>query len=135
MLRGWIDRIFRRDRVREHAAVRGAFVDQLTGLATRFVFHEELRAARTRGVSGTVVLFDLDHFKLINDRLGHSVGDEVLIAVANRFRQALPRGAVLARNGGDEFAMFLPDMRNEEAVPLTESLLSAMRLPDRKSVV
>ena len=129
VLRGWIDRIFRRDRVREHAAVRGAFVDQLTGLATRFVFHEELRAARTRGVSGTVVLFDLDHFKLINDRLGHSVGDEVLIAVANRFRQALPRGAVLARNGGDEFAMFLPDMRNEEAVPLTESLLSAMRLP------
>ena len=129
MLRGWIDRIFRRDRVREHAAVRGAFVDQLTGLATRFVFHEELRAARTRCVSGTVVLFDLDHFKLINDRLGHSVGDEVLIAVANRFRQALPRGAVLARNGGDEFAMFLPDMRNEEAVPLTESLLSAMRLP------
>lgn len=129
MLRGWIDRVFHRDRLREHEAVRGAFVDQLTGLATRFVFHEELRAARARGVSGTVVLFDLDHFKLINDRLGHTVGDEVLIAVANRLRQALPSDAISARFGGDEFVMFLPGMRNEEAVPLTESLLSALRLP------
>jgi diguanylate cyclase (GGDEF)-like protein len=129
VLRGWIDRVFHRDRLREHEAVLGAFVDQLTGLPTRFVFHEELRAARTRGVSGTVVLFDLDHFKLINDRLGHTVGDDVLLAVANRLRQALPSGTIGARVGGDEFAMFLPRISNEDAVALTESLLSAVRLP------
>ena len=129
MLRGWIDRIFRRGSLRERAAVRGAFFDALTGLPTRFVFHEELRAARTRGVNGSIVLFDLDRFKLINDRFGHAVGDEVLVAVAERFRQTLPEGAIGARLGGDDFAMFLPRVRNADAVPLAERFLAAVRPP------
>lgn len=90
---------------------------------------KELRAAAAQGVHGAFVMFDLDHFKLLNDRFGHVVGDQVLVAVADRFRQFLPVGAIGARFGGDEFGMFLPGVRAEEAVPLTERLLCAVRKP------
>jgi diguanylate cyclase (GGDEF)-like protein len=81
--------------------------DMLTGLPNRYCFNRELHAIlEENGRLGrplAVMFFDLDGFKAINDNLGHSVGDELLIDVARRMRELVPRGDLVARLGGDEF--------------------------------
>jgi diguanylate cyclase (GGDEF)-like protein len=73
-----------------------------------------------------VILLDLDGFKAINDRHGHESGDQLLITVATRMKQALREGDTLARIGGDEFVAVLPDLADVEAcVPLLARLLDA----------
>jgi diguanylate cyclase (GGDEF)-like protein len=62
---------------------------------------------------------DLDRFKDINDTLGHAIGDLVLITVAERWSRLLPQSAMLARTGGDEFALFIPDATAEDALELS----------------
>ncbi|MGH9256495.1 MAG: putative bifunctional diguanylate cyclase/phosphodiesterase [Vicinamibacterales bacterium] len=96
-----------------HAALH----DSLTGLANRSLFAEllERALARTRRAStyGFAVLFvDLDRFKLINDSLGHQVGDRFLVAIGNRIHKHLRPGDSLARLGGDEFAVLLEGIRD-----------------------
>jgi len=83
-------------------------IDHLTGLHNREAFARRLRHARSHKVGGTVVLLDLDHFKRVNDRHGHQMGDEALRVVARRLSESLPHEAVLSRIGGDEFMVFLP---------------------------
>ena len=89
------------------------FLDSLTGLFNRAVFVEGLGRwldeCRRRGLSnGFAVLYlDLDRFKIVNDSLGHMVGDELLIAASRRLESCLRPGDALARLGGDEFAIFL----------------------------
>ena len=89
------------------------FVDSLTGLSNRAVFVEglgrRLDECRRRGqTNGFAVLYlDLDRFKIVNDSLGHMVGDELLIAASRRLETCLRPGDALARLGGDEFAVFL----------------------------
>jgi diguanylate cyclase (GGDEF)-like protein len=83
-------------------------IDHLTGLHNREAFARRLRDAGSRKVSGTVVLLDIDHFKVINDRYGHQMGDQTLRVVARHLCASLPAGAVLSRIGGDEFMVFLP---------------------------
>ena len=90
-----------------------AATDPLTGLANHRVFHERLRAeverARRHGRPLALALFDLDHFKEVNDRHGHQAGDEVLVETARRLAaQARPED-LLARIGGEEFAWLLPE--------------------------
>ena len=97
-----------------------ATVDGLTGLHNRALFMDRLTqaiAAAMRGPSRQVVLMlmDLDHFKEINDTLGHPVGDEILRMVAQRLRMALRDSDTIARLGGDEFAVLLPDDRDGKA--------------------
>ena len=92
--------------------------DALTGLNNRTVFVEalghRLNALRKRQGGHFAVLFlDLDRFKLINDSLGHLVGDELLIQVSRRLESCLRDGDSLARLGGDEFAIFLNELRDE----------------------
>ncbi len=83
-----------------------AMRDDLTGLANRRELELRIRAAL--GSRTTVALIDLDDFKAINDRLGHGVGDRLLIAVAERLRSVAKPGDTVARLGGDEFALLLP---------------------------
>ena len=89
-----------------------ASVDALTGLPNRSAFEEATTAAIVRASTGAqrVALYfiDLDHFKLVNDSLGHPAGDRLLQAIAGRLRNAVPSHAVVARLGGDEFAMLDP---------------------------
>jgi diguanylate cyclase (GGDEF)-like protein/PAS domain S-box-containing protein len=89
-----------------------AYHDLLTGLPNRALFRDHLGlmlAQSKRNQSPLAVLsLDLDHFKVINDSLGHSIGDELLLVVGTRLRQCLREGDTLARLGGDEFAVLLP---------------------------
>lgn len=89
-----------------------ADTDQLTGLANRrHLFEVATQAATQAAVLGkpfALAMIDVDDFKGINDRYGHAIGDEVLSALAGRFRQSLREGALLARYGGEEFAVVLP---------------------------
>ncbi|HEX6620031.1 MAG TPA: EAL domain-containing protein [Solirubrobacteraceae bacterium] len=88
-----------------------AFHDPLTGLANRALFLDRLGELLASGRRDYTVLFlDLDDFKTINDSLGHSIGDELLEAVAGRLLGALKAGDLAARLGGDEFAVLLHDV-------------------------
>ena len=91
-----------------------AYHDLLTGLPNRALFRDHLglmlaQAKRNRSPLAVLSL-DLDHFKVINDSLGHTIGDELLLAVGARLRQCLREGDTLARLGGDEFAVLLPTL-------------------------
>jgi two-component system cell cycle response regulator len=92
---------------------REAITDSLTGLHTRRFFEESLRVETERVLrhSGTfgVILFDIDHFKLVNDTYGHPGGDRVLCEVAHRLRSGARTGDVVARYGGEEFGILLRD--------------------------
>ncbi len=91
-----------------------AYHDLLTGLPNRALFRDHLGlmlAQAKRSQKPLAVLsLDLDHFKVINDSLGHAIGDELLLAVGARLRQCLREGDTLARLGGDEFAVLLPTL-------------------------
>ncbi len=96
--------------------------DPLTGLTNRRGFDDalaELLATASRtGRPLSAVLLDLDHFKDINDSHGHQAGDRALCRVADAWRPALPRDAVFARHGGDEFSLLLPGTLGSEALEL-----------------
>ena len=111
-----------------------AFHDALSGLANRALFRDRLEhalARATRSKSSLAVLFlDLDDFKLINDSLGHTTGDALLVAVAGRLSESLRSGDTAARFGGDEFAVLLEETSSpEEACQAAERLISALRAP------
>ncbi len=104
--------------------------DALTGLANRRVFEERLGpligSARRHGHPLTLVSMDLDHFKQVNDNLGHATGDEVLKKVANTFSSMIRSSDILVRMGGDEFMLVLPDTDLNSAKVLAERLCKAV---------
>jgi diguanylate cyclase (GGDEF)-like protein/PAS domain S-box-containing protein len=103
--------------------------DSLTGLPNRISFVDSLNDALTRGgVAETpvgILFLDLDHFKLINDSIGHHAGDELLRSVASRLRAQLRPGDVVARFGGDEFGILVDRLADEE-----EAIAIADRVAD-----
>jgi diguanylate cyclase (GGDEF)-like protein len=124
------------DNARLHGEIREqAFRDALTRLANRTQFQARVdhALARLRGRSplrAAVLFIDLDHFKLVNDRFGHTMGDRLLQAVADRVRAAVRPGDTAARLGGDEFAILLEDVAGrEEADAVCRRLLAALAEP------
>ncbi len=114
------------------AMTRRAAHDPLTDLLNRAGFIEQVEARRvTGGRRETAVMqLDLDGFKAINDSLGHKAGDRVLVEVASRIRRILPPDAVIARFGGDEFAVFWdPRRRGGDPLVLAERLIASVGAP------
>ncbi len=105
--------------------------DPLTGLKNRRRFEEDLRAELARshryGVAGALLMLDLDHFKQVNDTLGHPAGDRVLAEIAAVLRGRARETDVLARIGGDEFAIVLPRCELGEAEEVAGEIATAIR--------
>ena len=106
--------------------------DPLTGLLNRYGMEGrfEQLAAATGGFSYTVILFDLDNFKQINDNHGHCYGDRVLFDVARIVNSKIGKSDIVARWGGDEFLIILVDRKPSEASEFTEEIRQAVRASD-----
>ena len=107
--------------------------DALTGLPNRMSFMERLarqiEQARTTGKTLALLFVDLDHFKRVNDSLGHLIGDQLLQTVAARISASLRAGDVVARFGGDEFIVLLDDAGRDDVAQVAHKLLRAIELP------
>jgi diguanylate cyclase (GGDEF)-like protein/PAS domain S-box-containing protein len=111
-----------------------AHFDSLTSLPNRVLLadrlHQALTQSQRRGISVAVVYLDLDGFKAVNDLHGHGLGDEMLVALAQRMKAALRDGDTLARIGGDEFVAVLVDLEQvHDAEPVLQRLLKAAADP------
>jgi diguanylate cyclase (GGDEF) domain len=111
-----------------------ALRDELTGLPNRAAFGDQLEravaAARREGNMIGVLYFDIDHFKFVNDSLGHRAGDELLVEVANRVESLMRRSDMLARLGGDEFTMLLDRLHDgAEAVAIAGRVAECFTAP------
>jgi diguanylate cyclase (GGDEF)-like protein len=118
----------------EEAVRRLAYHDTLTGLPNRTLFNDRLGVAlahaRRNKQRVAVMLLDLDHFKGVNDTLGHSVGDQLLKAVGDRLVSVLRESDTVCRMGGDEFLLLLPEMAEPElATNVAERVLGVIRQP------
>jgi diguanylate cyclase (GGDEF)-like protein/PAS domain S-box-containing protein len=108
--------------------------DALTGLPNRRLLEDRLEQALVRGkrqnLLAAVLFIDLDRFKLVNDTLGHRIGDLLLKAVANRLRELLREGDTVSRVGGDEFVLVLPDLHTTaDACDIAQKLLDSLARP------
>jgi len=120
----------RAERHIEYLATR----DHLTGLPNRLLFADRLRQAMAKAEREhtriALLFIDLDHFKDVNDALGHPVGDRLLIEVAERLRGAIRAGDTLARQGGDEFLVLIDGLVDSgEAEAIARKLVDAIALP------
>jgi len=111
-----------------------AYHDDLTGLPNRRLFNDRLTLALAHAQRSqqklAVMLLDLDHFKEVNDTLGHSVGDQLLQVVSKRLASLLRKGDTVARMGGDEFMLLLPEIAGGEgAAEVAQKILEAFREP------
>ncbi len=118
---------------REEEILRLAYEDTLTALPNRAMFldrlHQAVLTARRAGDPVSVMMLDLDRFKLINDSLGHAAGDQVLREVAHRLREILRDSDTVARLGGDEFAILLPTGTPERVAIVAQKILRTLEAP------
>jgi diguanylate cyclase (GGDEF)-like protein/PAS domain S-box-containing protein len=131
---GSLTDVTERVRVQEQLR-RAALHDALTGLPNRALFVEllgqTLDAAKRRPERQCAVLFlDIDRFKVINDSLGHQIGDELLVAISRRLQSCLRDGDALARLGGDEFTVLLHDVHgSDQAKAIAQRIQGAIQAP------
>jgi diguanylate cyclase (GGDEF)-like protein len=109
--------------------------DALTGLPNRFLFidrvdHAIKRAKRQKDYLFAVLFLDLDRFKVVNDSLGHIIGDQLLVAIAHRLEACLRPADTVARLGGDEFTILLEDIKDiTDATQVAERIQNELALP------
>lgn len=126
---GQMNDISQRKKAEDELAYRATH-DPLTKLPNRMEFEDRLAACLASGRPAGVLCCDLDRFKTINDSLGHEAGDELLMLVARRMREALPADCTLGRVGGDEFVALVPGEDDAEALRhLGARLLAALDEP------
>jgi len=118
----------------EEKLTQMATLDGLTGIPNRALLNDRfdiaLANARRKDEGLAFIILDLDRFKSINDSFGHAVGDILLVAVAARLTAQLRKSDTVARIGGDEFAILLPEMaQGEDAVKMAQKILEAFREP------
>jgi diguanylate cyclase (GGDEF)-like protein/PAS domain S-box-containing protein len=117
----------------EEQLTHQAFHDNLTGLPNRALFRDRLDHALARAARSdhdvAVLLVDLDGFKQVNDSLGHDAGDQLLREVAQRLEDVVRASDTVARFGGDEFALLLEDVSEEETTGLAERMLEHLSAP------
>ena len=111
-----------------------AFHDSLTNLPNRRLFKEKLKyslnQSRLNKTELAVMIMDIDHFKYINDEMGHDIGDEVLVEFGKRVSECLQADEFVARLGGDEFTVLLPNRKSEnDVVAIAEKIQKAMHEP------
>ena len=103
-----------------------AATDKLTGVWNRryleLAAKAEIARAARHGEHLSILMFDIDHFKEVNDTFGHAVGDEILITLTNLMQESLRPGDILARWGGEEFMLILPNCSESDAMRLAEKL-------------
>ncbi len=128
------------ERVRyQHELEHQANHDSLTGLANRNLLQDRIEQAlqqgKRRGGAAGVVMLDLDRFKNVNDSLGHEAGDDLLRTVAARLMECVRAGDTVARQGGDEFVLVLPDIEQPSEITATvHRVLEAVSQPVRLDV-
>lgn len=122
----WVDDITQRKQD-EHQIQQLAHFDLLTGLPNRALFTDRishaLNSAHRNNTSLAVMFLDLDHFKNVNDNLGHRVGDALLVEIAKRLKSAMREEDTVSRLGGDEFILLLPNTDADGAAHVAEKLL------------
>lgn len=135
----WLAAIISRSEINRRSQkarlLQDATYDALTGLYNRKQLTLKVQACLQRhaagdGAGSALLFLDLDRFKLVNDSLGHVVGDELLKAVSQRLGAVLPKDTMLARFGGDEFLVLITDCASAQfAIDLAQTLLSAIAVP------
>ncbi len=126
----------------EEQLMRQATYDALTGLPNRILLEDRIdqsiKYARRSNTKVAILFFDLDRFKLVNDSLGHNMGDALLKAVADRLSKSIREGDTLSRWGGDEFVIVLSDLKYEEdVIPIItscQSILEEIFIIDSRSL-
>ncbi len=111
-----------------------AFHDSLTGLANRRLFDERVQKAIARtkveqGEKMSLMFLDLDRFKYVNDSLGHSIGDRLLVYVSEKLKGCIGKDALFSRQGGDEFTILLEHTTREKAEELARNILKTLEEP------
>ncbi|WP_342804529.1 EAL domain-containing protein [Alteromonas sp. M12] len=111
-----------------------AYRDSLTGLANRYLFSQlfdhEISQSQRLNKRFAVLFLDLDKFKKVNDSMGHDAGDEVLCAVAERLQKSLRKSDLIARMGGDEFAIIMSNIKDSETVSkVSDKLIREIKKP------
>ena len=120
--------------IRNAISYRSSILDPLTGLYTRWYYtrrlEEEFEKSSRMQAPLSVIMADLDHFKRVNDKFGHKVGDEVLKKISNVFQEYIRNYDVIGRYGGEEFVIILPNTTDKDALEVAERVRRAVEQID-----